>query len=162
MNDCIMNVEQAVDFLGISEKTLIKLLREEHIPARKIGREWRFSKAALIEWLAAGDSLHYIGRNDRYQVSADEKGETAALLEHIKTEIEALRSSRSLNQLLELDKPIGLPENATLRISYKQQRDMEKLEFKIYWPMRGDSRIDPDPVQEDRKPSGGRADDGED
>lgn len=159
MDDSIMNVEQAVDFLGISEKTLIKLLREEHIPARKIGREWRFSKAALIEWLAAGDSLRYIGRNDSYQVSADEKGETAALLERVKAEIGALQSSRSLNQLLELDHPIEMPGNATLRISYKQQRDVEKLEFKIYWLMRGDSRMDP--VQEDREPSGGRANDEE-
>lgn len=39
MDDGILNLEQAVDMLGVSEKTLIKLLREEHIPARKIGRE---------------------------------------------------------------------------------------------------------------------------
>lgn len=62
MDDSILNVEQATEFLGISEKTLIKLLREEHIPARKIGREWRFSKTALTEWLALGDSLNYINR----------------------------------------------------------------------------------------------------
>jgi len=56
MDTNILNLSQASEFLGISEKTLIKLLREEHIPARKIGREWRFSREALVRWLAAGDS----------------------------------------------------------------------------------------------------------
>ena len=46
MDEHILNLEQAVEFIGVSEKTLIKLLREEHIPARKIGREWRFSREA--------------------------------------------------------------------------------------------------------------------
>jgi excisionase family DNA binding protein len=53
----ILEYEQAVDFLGVSEKTLIKLLREENIPARKIGREWRFSREALISWLSSGIRL---------------------------------------------------------------------------------------------------------
>ena len=74
MDESILNVEQAMDFLGISEKTLIKLLREEHLPARKIGREWRFSREALAGWLAAGDSLNYINRSDFYRVSVDEDG----------------------------------------------------------------------------------------
>ena len=48
MDNDILNLEQTAEFLGISEKTLIKLLREEHVPARKIGREWRFSREALV------------------------------------------------------------------------------------------------------------------
>lgn len=59
MNSDILNLEQACDFLGVSERTLIKLLREEHIPARKIGREWRFSKTALMSWISSGDSYEY-------------------------------------------------------------------------------------------------------
>lgn len=56
MNNDIFNLEQAIEFLGVSERTLIIMLREEHIPARKVGREWRFSREALIAWLASGDS----------------------------------------------------------------------------------------------------------
>ncbi|MCL2460465.1 MAG: helix-turn-helix domain-containing protein, partial [Euryarchaeota archaeon] len=33
---------------------MIKLLREERIPARKVGREWRFSRTALLRWLGDG------------------------------------------------------------------------------------------------------------
>ena len=71
MDSNILNIEQAIVFLGVSEKTLIKLLREEHVPARKIGREWRFSKKALIEWLSTGDSCNYINKNDICQVSKE-------------------------------------------------------------------------------------------
>lgn len=140
MDDEILNLEQAVSFLGISEKTLIKMLREEHVPARKIGREWRFSKAALIQWLAAGDSLQYINRSDYYRVSADREGTTDELLEAIGSDIRLLQNDRGLAQLLTLDHALRLPENASLRVSYKQQRDVEKLEFKIYWPMRDECR----------------------
>jgi excisionase family DNA binding protein len=140
MDDSILNIEQAVEFLGISEKTLIKLLREEHIPARKIGREWRFCKSALTAWLAGGDSLNYIGRGDFYRVSDDEDGKTPDLLDTIDTKIELLRRDSNLQRLLKLEKEITLPKNATLRVSYKQQRDVEKLEFKIFWPMRDENR----------------------
>jgi excisionase family DNA binding protein len=146
MDDCIMNVEQTVEFLGIGEKTLIKLLREEHVPARKIGREWRFSKEALIEWLSGGDSLNYINRNEFYQVSADEEGKTSKfkLFDKINAKIELLRVNSSLNQLLKLEKDIDIPDDATLRVSYKQQREVEKLEFKLFWPMRCGYKINPE------------------
>jgi len=140
MDDSILNVQQAVDFLGISEKTLIKLLREEHLPARKIGREWRFNKTALLDWLAGGDSLNYINRSDFYRVSADEEGKTAELLEDVCTKIELLKKENNLKRLLKLEKNIDVPQDATLRVSYKQQRDVEKLEFKIFWPMRDEYR----------------------
>ena len=55
----ILNMEEAADFFGVSIKTFIKLLKEESVPGRKIGREWRFSKAALVEWLSLGNSQEY-------------------------------------------------------------------------------------------------------
>lgn len=55
----ILTMEEAAELFGVSIKTFIKLLKEEKIPARKIGREWRFSRAALIQWLSTGDSQAY-------------------------------------------------------------------------------------------------------
>lgn len=52
-------MEEAAELFGVSVKTFIKLLKEEKVPARKIGREWRFSRKALIEWLSSGDSQSY-------------------------------------------------------------------------------------------------------
>lgn len=59
MDKEILNMEEAAELFGVSIKTFIKLLKEEKVPGRKIGREWRFSRQALIDWLAAGDSQVY-------------------------------------------------------------------------------------------------------
>ena len=59
MNKEILNMEEASELFGVSVKTFIKLLKEEKVPARKIGREWRFSRKALIDWLSSGDSQYY-------------------------------------------------------------------------------------------------------
>lgn len=137
MSDDVLNLEQATEFLGVSEKTLIKLLREEHIPARKIGREWRFSRDALLKWMAAGDSIDYINQNERYMVSQDISGTSSSLFRKISDSLSALEDNNNIKILLqELNGDISIPQEATLRISYKQQRDIEKLEFKIFWNMR--------------------------
>ena len=52
----VLDIQGASEFLDISDRTLRKLLREGVIPGRKIGREWRFSRQALIEWLSKGSS----------------------------------------------------------------------------------------------------------
>jgi len=55
----ILNMEEAAELFSVSIKTFIKLLKEEKVPARKIGREWRFSRKALVDWLSSGDSQVY-------------------------------------------------------------------------------------------------------
>ena len=52
----ILNVEEAAALLGVSVKTFNKVLHSQDLPARKIGREWKFSRRALIEWVASGKS----------------------------------------------------------------------------------------------------------
>lgn len=144
MNDDILNLEQAIEFLGVSEKTLIKLLREEHLPARKIGREWRFNREALLQWLASGDSIDYINKNERYMVSKDVPGASSTLFDKIGEALfEVKEHGNNIKIILnELDRDIIIPENATLRVSYKQQREVEKLEFKIFWDLREDSKLE--------------------
>lgn len=57
--DELLDLRQAADFLGISEKSLLRLLSQEELPARKIVGKWRFSKDALIMWIATGNSKLY-------------------------------------------------------------------------------------------------------
>lgn len=61
MDKEILNMEEAAELFGVSIKTFIKLLKEESVPGRKIGREWRFGRKALIDWLSLGDSKFYSG-----------------------------------------------------------------------------------------------------
>lgn len=56
----VLNLEEASQLFQVSSKTFLKLLREDNLPARKIGREWRFSRTALLNWMAQGNSKEYI------------------------------------------------------------------------------------------------------
>ena len=55
----ILTIDQAAELLGVSVKTFNKVLHNEPIPARKIGREWKFSRQALIDWVGSGVSLDF-------------------------------------------------------------------------------------------------------
>ncbi len=55
----ILNIEQAASLLGVSVKTFHKVLHSEQVPARKIGREWKFSRQALIDWVGSGCSIDF-------------------------------------------------------------------------------------------------------
>lgn len=55
----ILNIEEAAALLGVSIKTFNKVLHSEDMPARKIGREWKFSRQALIDWVGRGRSSEF-------------------------------------------------------------------------------------------------------
>lgn len=67
--DELLTLKQAMEFLGVSEKVLLRLLAEEDMPGRKLGKEWRFSKQALIQWVAEGKTRDY----SKVQVNDDEE-----------------------------------------------------------------------------------------
>ena len=135
MDNDILNLEQAIEFFGVSERTMIKLLREERIPARKIGREWRFSKTALLHWLGEGDSVNYLNQTELYRVADDIKAQMPDLLMRISDSLDELKNSGGNIQAIlpEMERDVCLPDDATLRISYKRQREIEKLTFKVFW-----------------------------
>ena len=55
----ILNIDEAAELLGVSIKTFNKVLHTQSLPARKIGREWKFSRRALIEWVGRGKSADF-------------------------------------------------------------------------------------------------------
>lgn len=48
----VLTVEQAALYLQVSRNTLYEAIAREEIPYRKIGRQIRISKTALVQWLA--------------------------------------------------------------------------------------------------------------
>lgn len=52
MSDEYMTFEQAAEFLNTSSSTLYRWLREEKVPAHKLGRQWRFLREELERWRA--------------------------------------------------------------------------------------------------------------
>lgn len=51
MSKDIMTVKDAAEYLGMSLNTMYKLLKKRKIPGRKIGYQWRISKATLDRFL---------------------------------------------------------------------------------------------------------------
>jgi excisionase family DNA binding protein len=49
--DAVMTLEEAADFLKVSETTVYQLVRSGELKARKVGREWRILKSQLVEFL---------------------------------------------------------------------------------------------------------------
>lgn len=52
----VMNVEEVADLLRVSNQTVYNLVRSGRLPATKIGREWRFSRARILEMVAGETS----------------------------------------------------------------------------------------------------------
>jgi len=52
----VMNAEQVAQFLQVEEAVVIELAEARQLPGRKLGKAWRFSRAALVEWLSHPES----------------------------------------------------------------------------------------------------------
>ncbi|TLU65296.1 DNA (cytosine-5-)-methyltransferase [Thalassotalea litorea] len=53
----IFNIKEASDFLNISESTLYRSIKQNQIPARKVGKQWRLSEEALSKWLMGDNNM---------------------------------------------------------------------------------------------------------
>lgn len=47
----IMDIQELSEYLGIGKSKIYSLIRQKKIPASKIGRQYRFSKDVIDNWL---------------------------------------------------------------------------------------------------------------
>ena len=47
----VLTLEEAAEYLRVSESDISDLVRQQDLPGRKIGDQWRFLRAALQDWL---------------------------------------------------------------------------------------------------------------
>jgi excisionase family DNA binding protein len=47
-----MTLSEAAAWLRTTESTVKQLIAEQGLPARRVGRDWRFLRAALANWLS--------------------------------------------------------------------------------------------------------------
>jgi len=48
----VMNIEQTAELLQLEPKLVLELAEAGKLPGRKLGKDWRFSRTAVIAWLA--------------------------------------------------------------------------------------------------------------
>ncbi|MFC4637622.1 helix-turn-helix domain-containing protein [Deinococcus hohokamensis] len=55
----MLTLEELAAFLKVSETTAYQLVRGGELPGRKVGREWRFWKDSVVQWLrqAGGEDM---------------------------------------------------------------------------------------------------------
>ena len=94
----ILNIDEAAQLLGVSVKTFNKVLHSQNLPARKIGREWKFSRQALIDWIGSGRSEEF------YREGEARNGMNQRRVDQPRTgEIKPTPSRRTTGWRLELD-----------------------------------------------------------
>ena len=51
----VLDAAQAAELLQVDEPTIVELAEAGKLPGRKLGKTWRFSRAALVAWLSTPD-----------------------------------------------------------------------------------------------------------
>ena len=54
--DNYISLEDAAEYLNIKPVTLRKWIKDKNIPAHKIGKQWKFKRSELEEWVKSGQS----------------------------------------------------------------------------------------------------------
>ena len=67
-----MTVEEVAHLLRVTKKTIYRLLERGDIPAVKVGRSWRFKKAAMNEWLSSLSAKSVLKTADILIIDDDE------------------------------------------------------------------------------------------
>ncbi len=53
----VLTLSQAAELLQIDEPTIVQLAEKGALPGRRLGDQWRFSRSAVLDWLAGGQEL---------------------------------------------------------------------------------------------------------
>lgn len=60
-NDKWINIEEAAEYLGVKPATIRDWIRKgKDIPAKKIGKQWKFKRSELDQWVQSGKADNVI------------------------------------------------------------------------------------------------------
>lgn len=60
--DNLMTLTEIADYLKLSDKTILKMVKNQEIPCAKIANQWRFLRPLIEDWLLA--KMNVIPQND--------------------------------------------------------------------------------------------------
>lgn len=56
----VMTLDELATYLKLPKSTLYKLVQQGRVPGQKLGKQWRFGRAAIDRWL---DAEQQVGDN---------------------------------------------------------------------------------------------------
>lgn len=60
--DAVLTIDELAEYLKLSKSTLYHFARNGKVPGVKVGRHWRFNKAAVDAWMRKGGRFTIAGR----------------------------------------------------------------------------------------------------
>jgi excisionase family DNA binding protein len=70
----ILTPQEAAEFLRVPLLTVQRQVKAGRLPGRRVGKEWRFSRSMLREWVASGPDRHDLELYDRSARGETESG----------------------------------------------------------------------------------------
>ena len=55
-NEPWVNIEEVAAYLGVNKDTVRNWIKKTDLPARKIGRQWKFKLSEIDQWVKSGKS----------------------------------------------------------------------------------------------------------
>lgn len=53
----IMNLKEVARYLGVSQMSIYRYVKQGKIPASRVGKFWRFRKERIDEWLKGQENI---------------------------------------------------------------------------------------------------------
>jgi excisionase family DNA binding protein len=118
----VMNGDEAAIFLKMPKSTLLKLCSEGQLPGVKVGRQWRFNRFALENWMRERDGEasnlpdESVGQSVEVDFSAKLQKAESTVARHIKPVVEEMVGSvgdddfDSVGEVREIDEFSGVSE----------------------------------------------------
>jgi len=69
----VLTTTEAAQYLRLSTDTIKRLARSGQVAAAKVGRQWRWRKADLDEFLARGGTRFRVVRDDAYAAECERR-----------------------------------------------------------------------------------------
>ncbi len=110
-----LNLEEAADYLHLSPQQALRLAERGHLPARRLGGQWRFNEAELHHWLeerlGLGDEEALTHVEAVAAKASPDSAETLAELiplEAVAVPLDARTKSSLINDIVQLAANTGL------------------------------------------------------
>lgn len=56
INDNWIGLEEAANYLDVKKETVRTWIKKTNVPAHRIGKQWKFKRSELDEWVKSGKS----------------------------------------------------------------------------------------------------------
>ena len=96
----LLTVEELADYLRVTEKTIYRLLRQGKIPSTKVGRQWRFDRSLVDEWLQRNS----VGAKANILVVDDEETIRSLFKETLEEQGHRVKTAKTASEGIELVK----------------------------------------------------------